>query len=144
MFNALADVYSDLDEQGITVFSCPLCGSCSVASADGFIGLDTSRFETQTEEVTALIHEEGHFTSGAFYTPFSPYQVKAQAEYRADAESFRRYLPPNKIGAAMRAGYTEPWQLADYFDLDEDYIKKALHYWTECKAIRFDAEMGAE
>ena len=21
------------------------------------------------------------------------------------------------------------WLLADYFDLDEDYIKKALHYW---------------
>ena len=25
------------------------------------------------------------------------------------------------------------WPLADYFDLDEDYIKKALHYWTECR-----------
>ena len=93
---------------------------------------------------TAVIHEEGHLRTGALHKVDSPYQLVAQAEYRADAESFRRYLPPNKIGAAMRAGYTEPWQLADYFDLDEDYIKKALHYCTECKAIRFDAEMGAE
>ena len=86
---------------------------------------------------TAAIHEEGHLRTGALHKVNSPYQLVAQAEYRADAESFRRYLPPSAIGAAMRAGYTEPWQLADYFDLDEDYIKKALHYWTECRGIDF-------
>ena len=30
------------------------------------------------------------------------------------------------------------WPLADYFDLDEDYIKKALHYWTECRGVDFN------
>ena len=38
----------------------------------------------------------------------------------------------------MQKGYTETWQLADYFDLDEDYIKKALHYWTECRGVDFN------
>ena len=58
------------------------------------------------------------------------HQLAAQSEHRADADSFQRYLPPEEIRQAMQKGYTETWQLADYFDLDEDYIKKALHYWT--------------
>ena len=61
-----------------------------------------------------------------------------QNEYRADADAFRRCLPPEEIRTAIRAGYTEPWQLAEYFDLDEDYIKKALHYWTQCRGVDFN------
>ena len=68
----------------------------------------------------------------------SPFQLVAQNEHRADADSFRRCLPAEEIRQAMRQGYTELWQLADYFDLDEDYIKKALHYWTECRGIDFN------
>ena len=86
---------------------------------------------------TAAIHEEGHLRTGALHKVDSPYQLVAQSERRAESASFRRYLPPDKIRAAMRAGYTEPWQLADYFDLEETYIKKALHYWTECRGVDF-------
>ncbi len=86
---------------------------------------------------TAAIHEEGHLRTGALHKVDSPYQLVAQSEYRADAAAFQRYLPPDKLRTAMRAGYTEPWQLADYFDLEEDYIKKALHYWAECRGIDF-------
>ena len=87
---------------------------------------------------TAAIHEEGHLRTGALHKVDSPYQLVAQSEHRAEAASFQHYLPPDKIRAAMRAGCTEPWQLADYFDLEEDYIKKALHYWTECRGIDFN------
>ena len=87
---------------------------------------------------TAAIHEEGHLRTGALHKVDSPYQLVAQSEHRANAASFRRYLPPNKIRAAMRSGYTDPWQLADYFDLEEEYIKKALHYWTACRGIDFN------
>ena len=87
---------------------------------------------------TAAIREEGHLRTGALHKVDSPYQLVAQSEHRANAASFRRYLPPNKIRAAMRSGYTDPWQLADYFDLEEEYIKKALHYWTACRGIDFN------
>ena len=68
----------------------------------------------------------------------SPFQLVEQAEYRANADAFRCSLPPDEIRAAMQAGYTEPWQLAEYFDLEESYIKKALHYWTQCRGIDFN------
>lgn len=44
------------------------------------VGYDRRKFENEAECCTALIHEDGHFESGAFYKPFSVYQVKQQAE----------------------------------------------------------------
>ena len=55
---------------------------------------------------TAAIHEEGHLRTGALHKVDSPYQLVAQSEYRADAAAFQRYLPPDKLRTAMRAGYT--------------------------------------
>ena len=88
--------------------------------------------------LTAMLHESGHLHTGALHKVNSPFQLVEQNEYRADADAFRRCLPPDEIRTAMRAGYTEPWQLAEYFDLDEDYIKKALHYWTQCRGVDFN------
>ena len=34
-------------------------------------GVDRRKFENEVECCTALIHEDGHFESGAFYKPFS-------------------------------------------------------------------------
>ena len=85
------------------------------------------------------LHTVRHLHTGALHKVDSSFQLVAQNEHRADADSFRRCLPAEEIRQAMRQGYTEPWQLADYFDLDEDYIKKALHYWTECRGVDFNA-----
>ena len=38
----------------------------------------------------------------------------------------------------MRNGYTTPWELADYFNLDEEYIQKALDYWAQCRGVNFN------
>ena len=115
------------------------------------VGLNFSRLHTVRQMRTAMLHESGHLHTGALHKVNSPFQLVEQNEYRADAdafrytvcvtgieEAFRRSLPPDEIRTAMRAGYTEPWQLAEYFDLDEDYIKKALHYWTQCRGIDFN------
>lgn len=102
------------------------------------VGFNATRLDSVRELRTAMAHESGHLRTGALAKVDSPFQLIEQNEYRADADSFSRYLPPEELRAAMQAGYTEPWQLADYFDMEEDYIKKALHYWTECRGIKFD------
>lgn len=108
------------------------------------VALNFSKLKTTRSMRTAMMHESGHLHTGALHKVYSPFQIVAQNEYRADADSFRRYLPADELREAMRQGYTEPWQLAEYFDLDEDYIKKALHYWTECRAIDLDVEKENE
>ena len=41
--------------------------------------------------------------------------------------------PKTEFGTRLR-------ELAEYFDLPEDDIKKALHYWTECRGVDFNKE----
>ena len=38
---------------------------------------------------------------------------------------------------AFAAGFTELWQLEEYFDLPEADIQAALHYWTHSRGIDF-------
>ncbi|MGN0974398.1 MAG: ImmA/IrrE family metallo-endopeptidase [Gemmiger sp.] len=130
-------MYDDLNGLGVDIADLKLKANVAIAFWDDFLVIDRTKCKTAAQERTVLAHEAGHYLSGAFYRAASPYEVREQAEYKAQAASFERYLPPEAIRAAMRAGYTEPWQLAEYFDLEEDYIKKALHYWTECRGIRF-------
>ncbi|MEE0801077.1 MAG: hypothetical protein U0L91_07340 [Gemmiger sp.] len=106
------------------------------------VGLNMQRIRTTRLLRTAAMHENGHLRTGALHKVVSPYQIVAQAEHKADADSFRQYLPPEELQAAMRAGYTEPWQLAEYFDLEESYIRKALAYWTECRGVDFNRDPG--
>ena len=102
------------------------------------VGVNFRRIRGVRHLQTAFMHELGHLHTGALHKVSSPFQLIQQNEYRADADSFKRYLPPDEIRAAMQAGYTEPWQLAEYFNLEESYIKKALHYWTQCRGIDFN------
>ena len=138
MFNALVDVYADLEEQGVTVFSCPLCGSCCVASADGFIGIDAARFDTQQEEATALIHEEGHFTAGAFYVPFSPYQLRAQAEYRADKAAILKRVPLAELAQQLRAGFSV-FEIAEHFNITPAFLLRAYMIYSQHLGVDFTA-----
>ncbi len=102
------------------------------------VGLNPTQLTTVRRIRGAAYHESGHLHTGCLHKVSSPFQLVEQMEYRANADSARRYLPVEELRAAMRAGYADPWQLAEYFDLPEDDIKKALHYWTECRGVDFN------
>lgn len=84
MYNSLAAVCEDMQSNGISVVECELKSNPSLCMEKGrIVGYDRRKFENEAECCTALIHEDGHFESGAFYKPFSVYQVKQQAENKA-------------------------------------------------------------
>ena len=112
-------MYNDLQGLGVDVAELKLKANTAIAFMDNFLVIDRSHCKTAAKERTVLAHEAGHYLSGAFYLAYSPYEIKEQRH-------------------AMACGFTEPWQLAEYFNLDEDYIKEALHYWTECRGIDFN------
>ena len=92
--HSLKGTLTEMTREGITVAECPLKGSRCLALQNGrLVGVNTARFENTAELHTALIHEDGHFASGAFYLPYSPYQLKAQAEYRADKAAILKHIP---------------------------------------------------
>ena len=53
---------------------------------------------------TILIHEKGHFDSGAFYTMSSPYPLKEQAERRADRAAILQYIPLEELRDCLAGG----------------------------------------
>lgn len=135
---ALCAVYKDLESIGVEVADIRLKANTAIAFSDNFIAIDRSRCKTDKRERTVLAHEAGHYLSGAFYLAYSPYEIKEQAEHKAFVASVERYLPADAIRRCFRQGITEPWQFAEYFDLEEDFIKNALHYWTECRGMDFN------
>ena len=62
--------------------------------------------------------------TGALHKISSPYELVARNENKACRASFEKYLPPQELQRAMDSGYREPWQIADFFDLPEEDIKK--------------------
>ena len=118
----LAATLDEMDREGITVAECPLRSMRCLSLQNGrIVGINTARFDSSAEVRTALIHEDGHFASGAFYLPYSPYQLKAQAEYRADKAAVLKHL---------RRGDTLA-DAAEYFCVTEDFLRKAYALYRD-------------
>lgn len=119
--------------RGIGVFDYPLprTGSCEVL-LDGrrYIGIDPG-VATEAERTVMLAHGIGHCVRGAFYNMFSPYDVRAKHERRADEWAIRKTVPLSRLKAAVRRGDTEPWQIADDFGVTVEFAEKAMRYWKE-------------
>lgn len=82
-------------------------------------------------------HELGHIATGALHKVDSPYELAERSEHRAIRWAAENYLNETAFREAFAAGFTETWQLAEYFDLPESDILAALRYWTQCRGIDF-------
>lgn len=102
------------------------------------IFLDFSKIRSTRLLKGICYHETGHSATGALHKVCSPYETVERSEYRANRWAAEHYLPVEDFREAFAAGYTELWQLAEYFDLPEQDIKNALTYWTERRNINFN------
>ena len=82
-------------------------------------------------------HELGHVATGALHKVDSPFELAERSEYRANRWCAQHYLTAEDFRTAFSQGCTELWELAEYFDLPEQDVQKALTYWTECRGIDF-------
>ena len=94
------------------------------------IFMDSGRIMTTAEEKSALLHEGGHFSTGTTHQVSSPYDLVAKHEHKADKWAVCRALSADELDEAVAAGNTEVWQLADYFGITEDLMKKAVCWHT--------------
>ena len=82
-------------------------------------------------------HEMGHVATGALHKVDSPFELAERSEYRANRWCAQHYLSQEDFREAFEAGYTEPWQLAEFFDMPERDVRSALTYWTERRGVNF-------
>ena len=136
----LSDFYHYCKEHQVDVIpyeGCPQPGA-TVKDQDFYaVFLDFSKICSTLLLSGVCYHELGHVATGALHKVDSPYELVERSEYRATRWGVENYLTEEAFRTAFAEGYTELWQLSDYFDLPERCIADALIYWKERKGIDF-------
>lgn len=92
--------------------------------------MDSGRIKTAAEEKSVLLHECGHCATGATHAVCSPFDLVAKHEYRADKWAVKRALSADELDQAVAAGCTDLWSLAEHFGVTEDFMRKAVCWYT--------------
>jgi Zn-dependent peptidase ImmA (M78 family) len=98
-----------------------------------FIALSKALHGVEEKEIAA--HELGHCEYGGTYKRRSPFEISAKAERRADKWAYHKLVPPGELREAFKMGVVEAWELAERFEVSDEYIHKALMYYREIGLI---------
>lgn len=95
-----------------------------------FIAIDQKAMENSAEERTHLAHELGHCATGSFYALKASRIVRKKAENTAIRWAVKKLIPKQQMLELLKKGY-EKWDLAEYFNVTEDLIETAYHFYFE-------------
>lgn len=134
----LTEIYKWFEKEGIMVFDRQLPFSNEQSKAvtirlrsSGVTGVfvDRGRMDTTAEEAVALLHEGGHCATGTTHSIVSPFDLIEKHEYKADKWAVQDAVSQEELTAARRAGYREIYELADFFNLTEEFMKKVVCWY---------------
>ena len=127
-------LYDLAEKQNIEVIetSLPENGSLSVMAENGkcFIGIDESVMDGDALERVHMGHELGHCLTGSFYSIHTAVDSRQRHENRADKWAIKKLIPVQKLDWAVAEGHTEIYDLAEHFGVTEQFMKKAVCYYT--------------
>ncbi len=123
--------YAEQRAVGVYWFTMDRAESLSFMDSDGdcYIAMDPWHLGTLAEEKTKLAHELGHCETGSFYNEYAALDVRQKHENRANRWACKKLIPEDELKKAVQKGYQEPWQLAEYFDVTEELIRKAICWY---------------
>ena len=136
----LSDFYDYCKQNRVDVIpymGIPAPGATVRDGSDYAVFLDFSQIRNTRLLRGVCCHELAHAATGALHKVASPYELVERSEYRANRYAAQHYMTAQDFREAFEAGYTELWQLAEYFDMPEQDVKNALTYWTDRRGIRF-------
>ena len=129
----LLDLYGLAEEHGTEIywFDLGTAESLSLPLEDGScaIAMDPWRMPTLADEKCKLGHELGHCETGAFYNRYAARDLRQKHELHANRWAYEKLVPEDELIEAYRQGYREPWELAEYFDVTEPFLRDALEYY---------------
>ena len=130
----LKSLYDFAKQQNIEVFPYPLpqTGSLSFMEDNGdcYIGMDDSVRDGDVQERVHLGHELGHCVTGSFYSIHTAIDCRQRHENKADKWAIQALVPVDDLDAAIASGCTEFWELAERFDVTEEFMRKAVCYYV--------------
>lgn len=126
-------LYAYAEERGIDVdwYSMESVESLSIRLSSGkcAVAVDPWKLRTVSDENVKIAHELGHCETGSFYNLYSPFDVQQKHENRADRWAIKKLVPKDELDKAVKQGNTELWELAELFDITEDFMRKAVEYY---------------
>lgn len=127
-----SDILLDLAlEKGYHVIYSQLQHNLSLCIEDVTCYIALSPHLPKTTEKELLAHELGHCEYGGFYNHCSSHDIRAKAECRANKWAYAQIATPTEIRNAIDAGITEPWELAEHFDISCQYMRGMLDHYQQ-------------
>ncbi len=136
----IADFYHYCKDHQVDVIAYRGCPRPGATLRDGdcyAVFLDFSQIPDSRLLRGICCHELGHVATGALHKVDSPYELVERSEYRASRWTAQHCLREQDFRDAFAAGYREPWQLSEYFDLPEQDVLAALSYWRDRRGVNF-------
>lgn len=125
----LFDLYQRAEQEGVDVDYFPMREVISFSLPEGLIAMDVDKMKDSQEEKVFLAHELGHIETGSFYNIHSGLDIRGKRERQADKQAIKMLVPKDELDAAVSSGYTELWELAEYFEVTEDFMEKAVCWY---------------
>ena len=130
----IQNLYDLARQQNIEVLTYPMPqnASMSVMLEDGVcvIGMDKSVRDGGIQERVHLSHELGHCVTGSFYNIHAAVDCRQRHENRANKWAIQALIPVEQLDDAIAEGCTEVWELAERFQVTEDFIRKAVCFYV--------------
>ena len=128
------DLYQEAKDTDIPILilDIPKTGSMCMQSESErcYIGMDYGVLPEESVRRVHLAHELGHCKTGAFYNRWAARDVRKKHENRADKWAVNKLIPVDELDQAVADGHTELWDLADHFGVTEEFMRKAVCWYT--------------
>lgn len=95
-------------------------------SGNCYIAIDPYQLISNRDEKLKLAHEIGHCITGSFYNVHATVDCRQKHENTADKWAVNQLIPASALDEAVAEGCTELWELAEKFDVTEDFMRKAV------------------
>lgn len=124
--------FAEQENIEVLVYPMPENGSMSIMDEGGncVIGMDESIRDGAEQERVHLGHELGHCVTGSFYNRYAAVDSRLRHEHRANKWAITKLIPVEALDDAVAEGCTELWDLAERFEVTEDFMKKAVCWYV--------------
>lgn len=129
----LLTLYRELNKDGVKFYTWDMEGEkAATLRVDGEYGIfmDFDAIHGRAEEMAVLAHEGGHARTGATHKICSPYDLIQKHEYKANKWAVQKVVSEEELDEAVAEGYTEMYDLAEYFGVTEDFMRMAVCWHT--------------
>lgn len=125
-------LYNLAEREGIALDFYPMPKTVSAVlnlSGKYYIAMDPITLGNTALERVCLAHELGHCKTGSTYNIYSPLDLRAKHENRANKWAVDVLIPRSDLEKAIKNGYRDICSLAEYFSVTEEFMKKAIEIY---------------